>query len=134
MKLEFFLPMRRPPTITAQQREVTCVDGKPHFYEPAGLAAARALLRDHLAPWAPDEPYDTAVRLVNKWCWPTNGRYPNGTPKHTAPDTENLVKMLKDVMEELGFFTVDSRVASEITEKFWADPSGIFIRIEELRT
>lgn len=131
MRLEFFLPMR-PPTITAQQRAVRVVNGKPRFYEPAELAAARAQLRDHLAPWAPDKPYDTAVRLITKWCWPTNGRYPSGTPKHTRPDTDNLQKLLKDVMEEVGFFTDDSRVASEIAEKFWADPPGIYIAIEEL--
>lgn len=131
LRLEFFVPMI-PPTITAQQRQVRVVRGKPVFYEPAELAAARAKLRSRLASWAPDKPFDTPVRLVAKWCWPTNGRRRNGTWKHTAPDTDNLQKLLKDVMEELGFFTNDSRVASEITEKFWADPPGIYIAIEEL--
>lgn len=129
--LEFFLPMI-PPTITAQQRQVRIVKGKPHFYEPAELEQARAKLRDHIGPHAPDEPYDVAVRLITKWCWPTNGQRPSGTYKHTRPDTDNLQKMLKDVMEELGFFANDSRVASEITEKFWADPAGIYIRVEVL--
>lgn len=129
--IEFFVPMI-PPTITAQQRAVRVVNGKPIFYEPAELAAARAKLRDHIGPHAPAEPYTVPVRLVTKWCWPTNGRYPSGTFKHTSPDTDNLQKMLKDVMEELGFFKNDALVASEIVEKFWADPPGIYIYVEEL--
>lgn len=129
--IEFFVPMK-PPTITAQQRAVKVVNGKPIFYEPAELAAARAKLRDHIGPWAPAKPFTKAVRLLVKWCFPTNGRYPSGTFKHTSPDTDNLQKMLKDVMEELGFFKNDALVASEIVEKFWADPPGIYIYVEEL--
>lgn len=131
MRLEFFVPMK-PPTITAQQRQVKVVDDRPWFFDPARLKNARAKLTAHIGPHAPDKPYDVAVRLVTKWCWPTNGRYLSGTYKHTRPDTDNLQKLLKDVMEDTGFFTNDSRVASEIIEKFWADPAGIYICIEEL--
>ena len=35
-------------------------------------------------------------------------------------------------MEWLGFYVNDSRVASELIEKFWADIPGIYIRLEEL--
>lgn len=131
--IEFFVPMR-PPTITAQQRQVRVVNGKPVFYEPGELANARSKLMAHLGPWAPDKPFTKAVRLLVKWCFPTNGRYPSGTYKHTKPDTDNLQKMLKDVMEKLGFFKNDALVASEIVEKFWADPPGIYIYVEELET
>ena len=41
-------------------------------------------------------------------------------------------KALKDIMERLGFYVNDSRVASELIEKFWADIPGIYIRLEEL--
>ena len=40
--------------------------------------------------------------------------------------------MLKDVMTEVGFWKDDALVASEITEKFWAEQTGIFISIEDL--
>ena len=43
-----------------------------------------------------------------------------------------IFKILKDIMEELGFFVNDSRIASEINEKFWAKIPGIYIKIEEL--
>ena len=35
-------------------------------------------------------------------------------------------------MTKVGFWKDDALVASEITEKFWADQPGIYIRIEEL--
>lgn len=40
--------------------------------------------------------------------------------------------MLKDCMTALGFWSDDALVASEICEKFWAEVSGIYIKVEEL--
>lgn len=40
---EFFMPMK-PPTATHQEKKVTIVNGKPVFYEPDDLKAARAKL------------------------------------------------------------------------------------------
>ena len=50
----------------------------------------------------------------------------------TKPDTDNLQKLLKDVMTDLGFWKDDALVASEIVEKFWAERPGIFIYVETL--
>ena len=46
--------------------------------------------------------------------------------------TDNLEKMLKDVMTELRWWKDDAQVASEIVEKFWAEQPGIFISVELL--
>ena len=43
MVTQFFMAMR-PPTCTAQEKQVRVVRGKPQFYEPQALAAARAKL------------------------------------------------------------------------------------------
>jgi len=40
--------------------------------------------------------------------------------------------MLKDVMTDLGYWTDDALVASEITEKFYSKVPGIYICIEEI--
>lgn len=129
--IEFFLPMI-PPTKTHQMKQVRIVKGKPIFYEPAELAAVRVKLRDHLAKHVPEEKYTGPVRLVTKWCFPITGKRKDGEYKTTRPDTDNLQKMLKDVMTDLGYWTDDALVASEITEKFWATVPGIYIRIEGL--
>lgn len=77
------------------------------------------------------EPYKTGVRLITKWCF-SKQNHENGEYRITKPDTDNLQKMLKDCMTKVGFWKDDALVASEITEKFWADQPGIYIRIEEL--
>lgn len=130
MVTEFFMAMV-PPTCTHQEKQVHVVKGKPVFYEPAELKAARAKLEAHLSRHIPAQPYIKAVRLMVKWCFPRGG-HPDGTYRATKPDTDNLQKMLKDVMTDLHFWTDDALVASEITEKFWAEVTGIYVRIEEL--
>ena len=127
---EFFMPMI-PPTCTHQEKKVHVVDGKPVFYEPSELKTARKKLQAHLSKHVPDKKFRSAVRLTAKWCFP-KGCHENGTYKTTKPDTDNLQKMIKDVMTDLGFWKDDALVASEIVEKFWADLPGIYIRIEEL--
>ena len=129
--IEFFLPMI-PPTTTHQQKSVRVVRGKPVFFEPPELQNARAKLQAALAAHVPPEKYTTAVRLLTKWCFPCGATHQQGEWKTTRPDTDNMIKLLKDVMTQLGYWTDDALVTSEITEKFWADPPGIFVRIEVL--
>lgn len=35
-------------------------------------------------------------------------------------------------MTGLGYWTDDAQVASEITEKFWSEQPGLYVRIEQL--
>jgi Holliday junction resolvase RusA-like endonuclease len=80
----------------------------------------------------PEQKYTRAVRLITKWCFLITGQHKNGEYKTTKPDTDNLQKLLKDCMTDLGYWTDDALVASEITEKFWAEMPGIYIAIESL--
>jgi len=127
----FFVPMI-PPTVTHQEKKIRVVNGKPIVYEPPELKDARAKLEAHLASFAPKAPLKGAVRLMVKWCFPIVGRHSNGEYKLTKPDTDNLQKLLKDVMTTLGFWKDDALVCSEITEKFYSDVPGIYIVIEKL--
>lgn len=130
MTTEFFMPMI-PPTVTHQEKQVNAKNGKPVFYEPPRLANARVKLTAYLSKHVPESPYCGAVRLIVKWCFP-KGRHRDGEYKTTRPDTDNLNKLLKDCMTECGFWKDDALVASEICEKFWAETSGIYVRIESL--
>jgi Holliday junction resolvase RusA-like endonuclease len=129
VKTEFFLPMK-PPTCTHQEKQVNW-DTKT-FYEPDNVKAARLKLQAHLARHVPEQKYSGPVRLVTKWCFPITGKHYDGEYKTTRPDTDNLQKMLKDIMTTLGYWTDDAQVASEIIEKFWAKIPGIYISIENL--
>lgn len=130
--IEFFIPMKKIPTVTHQQKKWTVKNGKPQSYEPEKLKETRAMFMELLAPYAPDEPLDGPLRLTTKWLFPKIKGTTNGQYKHTKPDTDNIVKLLKDCMERTGFYVNDSRVASEIIEKFWADTVGIYVRLENL--
>lgn len=129
--LEFFMPMM-PPTVTHQEKKITKRGSKTIVYEPMELKDARSKLLAHLARHRPDKPYTGAVRLVTKWCFLPVGEHEHGEWKTTKPDTDNMIKLLKDCMAKEGFFINDAIVASEVTEKFWADPPGIFVGIYEL--
>jgi len=131
MTIEFFMPME-PPQTTHQTKQVTCRNGRPVFYEPADLKAARSKLMGHLSKHVPKEKYTGPVRLVTKWLFPMTQTSKNGQYKHTRPDTDNLQKLLKDCMSDVGFWKDDALVVSEIVEKFWADTPGIYIKIEEV--
>lgn len=129
--IEFFLPII-PPTVTHQEKAVHVVKGKPHFYEPDELKAARVKLTAHLGKHKPDKPFTGALRLVTKWCFPITGKHKDGEWKDTKPDNTNLIKMFEDVMQALGYFKNDAQIASSVTEKFWATLPGIYVKIEEL--
>lgn len=127
---EFFMAMV-PPTVTHQEKKVTVVRGKPVFYEPAELKAARERLKANLSLHIPDEPYQCGVQLVTKWCFP-KGRHKDGEYRITKPDTDNLQKLLKDCMTSCRYWADDALVASEVIEKFWAEVPGIYVMIRKL--
>lgn len=131
MTLQFFCPMN-PPTATQQMHKVHMVNGKPQFYEPPEVKQARAKLLTALCRHKPDAPYTRAVRLLVKWCFPAGKSHEDGQWRTGKPDTDNLQKLLKDVMTDCGFWVDDALVCSEIAEKFWAKTPGIFVRVEAL--
>lgn len=128
---QFFMAMQLP-TCTHQEKQVKVVNGKPVFYEPQELKAARERLRAHLGRHVPDEKFTGPLRLTTWWCFPITGSHQDGEYRTSKPDTDNLVKTLKDVMTELHFWKDDAQVASEVIEKRWAEIPGIFIKVEQI--
>ncbi|KKF59489.1 endodeoxyribonuclease RusA [Streptococcus uberis C6344] len=132
IKIEFFIPMKKIPTTTHQQKKVRVVKGKPQFYEPDSLKDARSKYMSLLSAHKPDQKISGPIRLTVKWLFPMTKQSVNGQYKTSKPDTDNLNKLLKDCMTELGFWNDDAQVASEIIEKFWADNVGIYVKVEQL--
>ena len=130
MMTEFFF-LIDPPTCTYQEKQVAVIKRKPVFYDSPKVKAAKQKLIGHLMRHRPGKQYEAGVRLVVRWCFP-RVRHADGEYRITKPDTDNLQKMLKDCMTICGYWRDDALVASELTEKFWADIPGIYIRIEEL--
>ena len=86
----------------------------------------------HVGQFQIAQPLTGPLRLTVKWLFPITGKHQDGEYKATRPDTDNLNKLLKDVLTDLHFWKDDAQVASEIIEKFWAQRTGIYIRIEKL--
>ena len=130
MTLEFFLDGKIPAG-THQMKKVTVVNGKPRFYEPESLKAAREYYMTMLKPHAPKEPLQGALYLTTRWFYklPKRSKFKPG-PKITAPDTDNLVKLLKDCMTKCGFWLDDAQVADETVGKYWnKELEGIMVLV-----
>lgn len=126
MKITLFIP-GAPPTVTHQEKKVRVVRGKPQFYEPAELKAARAYFRDWAATKTPEQPMRGAVELNVLWGFPVTKGHRNGEPKITKPDTDNLMKLLKDCLTAAGWWKDDAQVWDERSVKVYADVPGVMI-------
>ena len=125
-----------PPTATAQQKGERVVNGYIHHYKKKNVADAEAILRDALLPHIPPEPItDQPIMLSVRWTFP----YPKSAKKHrpgwyrwkiTRPDTDNLNKLLKDVMTDMGFWKDDALICAEVIQKAYGDEPGIEIGIK----
>lgn len=126
-----------PPTATAQQKGERVVGGYIHHYKKKNVAQAEAILRDALLPYVPKQPIEgKPVMLKVLWEFP----YPKSAKKHlpghcrnkiTRPDTDNLNKLLKDVMTDMGFWKDDALISYECIWKVYSDEPGIWIGIYE---
>ena len=126
-----------PPTATAQQKGERVVGGYIHHYKKKNVMAAEAILRDALLPYVPEMPIEgKPISLHVVWMFP----YPKSAKKHkpgfdrfkiTRPDTDNLNKMLKDVMTDMGFWKDDALISDELIRKVYSDEPGIMIWIYE---
>lgn len=96
--------MKKLPTATAQQKGERICNGRIHHYIKPEVAAARSLLESILGKYAPEKPVTGPVKLRSVWCFPTTAKHTNGEPHTSRPDTDNLVKLLKDVMTTLGYW------------------------------
>jgi Holliday junction resolvase RusA-like endonuclease len=117
----------RIPTATQQEHKVTVVNGKPRFYEPAEVKAARQKYMSYLSGHVPATPIDGPIRLMVKFCFSGGQGW-----KTTKPDTDNMIKMMKDCMTRLGYWHDDAQVCSEIVEKFYDTHEGVYVRIDKL--
>lgn len=122
-----------PPKTTAQMQKIAMVNGKPRIYKPSKVLEARNILIKHLRPFKPKETIQGPVELKVTWLFPRGKNHKHNEWKVTKPDTDNLQKMLKDCMTQLGFWNDDAQVVKETCEKRWSnEPCGISIEILSL--
>lgn len=125
--------LMNPPTVTAQESKVAIVRNKPIIYKPEKIKQAKKEIIKHLMPFKPKEPMQGPIELKVVWLFPRGKRHKHFEWRTTRPDTDNLEKLLKDCMTEVGFWKDDALVVSETVYKIWSDePTGISIELKAL--
>ena len=128
--MHFFIPMKQIPTVTSQEKGINFDTRR--VYEKPEIKEARAKYRAALMKYKPAIPIYGPVRLRIEWYFPAGNIHSPHQWKKTKPDTDNMIKLLKDVMTELGFWKDDAQVAWEESLKQYNDIPGIYIEVEEL--
>ena len=119
----------KPPTATSQQKGRSA---SGVWYKPAKLKAAEDYYLWGLKSYRPAEPLEGAVILSVEFRFPATKPHKDGDPKITRPDTDNMIKLLKDCLTRSGYWKDDAQVCSELTDKLWADVPGLYVSVEAL--
>ena len=130
-----------PPTFTAQHKGFYYdkARDRPVFYDRPEMAAAKEAWRNALLAMRSQfaTPAAGAVRLTValEWPWPKSmpkWRRASASPKVSAPDLDNILKGLLDVMTAMEFWTDDSQVAEIHAAKRYAERGAVRLKIVEL--
>lgn len=116
----------KPPTATAQQK------GRSRsgvWYKPKHLREAEELYMNWLAIQKPAQPMEGPIVLRVDFLFPATKPHKPGDPKTTRPDTDNMVKLLKDCLTRSGYWLDDAQVADETVIKIYDKDPGIRIMI-----
>lgn len=124
-----------PPNVTAQQKRVRIVHGKPMFFHGAAMQREERTWAALLAPHAPPAPLDGPLALTVRMVWPhlksaRKGDVHRLLPKTSKPDCSNVTKHLEDLLVKLRFIVNDAHVARHVIEKFHGPESAVGIRIQ----
>lgn len=126
MILDFYIP-GEPCHVTAQEGH-RMRHGR--YYTDQRVKAARMELLEELKPNAPAEPFSGPVHLRVDYHFKTANEKKQGCWKTDRPDTDNLIKLLKDCMTEAGFWRDDSQVCMEVISKTWVPEDEACTRIQ----
>lgn len=130
-KIEFFVPMDKLPTVTAQQKGCKVIGDKPKFYTKQNVRAVEKFYKFILLGHKPERPMAGAITLMIGYQFPARKPHKDGQPKTTRPDTDNLIKLVKDVMTDVGFWYDDSQVFLETYSKIYSKTPGLYFCIKE---
>lgn len=129
LRKAIYLPMD-PPTRTAQQKGIRIVRGHAQFYEKKEVSEAKAILKDQLLPYVPDEPYKGPLMVGVVFAFSTTVRRKiRDEFRTTRPDIDNLFKGLADCLTELGFWEDDSLICELNLRKIWVAPEDAHLSI-----
>lgn len=133
MKISFNLDCE-PPRVTKQMKKTIFRRGKVLHIDTPELKEAQALYMGLLLTHRPAKPLEGPLRLCICWTFPhlASAKKTNLVYKDTAPDLDNMEKVLVDLLAKMEFLANDGQVADKRTVKLWGRTPGILIQIEEI--
>lgn len=136
--MNLYLDLEENPKGTAQQKGTSVQGGRIHHYEKAVVRNQRQIYRNALVDALQDinrQPprYEGPVYLNVHFFYSIKAKKRWGEWKISKPDCDNMVKLLQDVMADVGFFVNgDEQVASLKVSKTMAERPGISIEVGRL--
>ncbi|MBU0279284.1 RusA family crossover junction endodeoxyribonuclease [Gemella sp. zg-1178] len=133
-ELHVFLGFDKIPRTTAQQKKIAVIKGRPIVRDSEKLKLTKRLYRLKLDQYKPDSPFVGALELGVVYHFERPGNVKKSQVyKITRPDTDNLIKALKDCMAESGYFLDDAQVVVTHIKKVYAVGNvGIEIFLKEI--
>lgn len=130
-RIEGFFPMPRPPKVTG-------TNGKRYdrrtgaVYDSPALGEARALIEASVGLRAPQRPMCGALYAEVRWLYPPTKAHASGEPYAAKPDADNAAKLVLDALQRTGWYADDKQVAELRVVQAYGEPSGLYVRIEEI--
>lgn len=131
----WFTKSMKIPTVTQQTHLIGTnrYTGKNYIYDSPEIKVARIKFDDALFAHKPSAPFAGPIQLEVTWYFKAGRTHRDMEYKTTRPDTDNMIKMLKDEMARIGYFFNDAQVAEERNIKIWSDSfEGIAVYLAEL--
>lgn len=129
MRIEIFLK-GQPARVTHQSGTRYTKYGRT--YKTKALQEWERYLEVGLKGLIPENPLEGPIELRVGFGFQAKRKKDEGAWKETKPDTDNMIKTLKDVMTRMGFWADDAQVTYEVCRKFWTDSPGITIAVSSL--
>lgn len=106
------------PKGTSQMKRVNHRSGK--FFMGKDLKLAHDLYMNSLFEFSPERPIEGPVALGLVFAYSIKDKKKRGTMKTSRPDCDNIVKLVIDVMTELGFWVDDAQICQLRVTKMWS--------------
>ena len=136
--MTLYIELDDNPKGTHQMRGEAVIHGRIHHYEKANVRRQRAIYTTKIMEALKDidrEPphYEGPVFLNVTFYYSIKAKKRWGEWKTSKPDCDNAVKLLQDVLADIGFFTTgDEQIASLRVKKILTQSPAIHIEIGRL--
>ena len=132
MEIEFFVPFKKIPTVTHQDKIISVQNGKPIIFDSHNLKEAKEIFKTGLISHIPGKMLNAPIGVELIWCFPLEKNKSDGDYYTKKPDVDNLAKAFIDQMTKLKFWKDDSHVSRVISEKRYNSISGVYVKGYEL--